>query len=80
MTLVQPADPRVPRSSCSAFWRGMTDWIRDRLTVDGMVGPDDLGLLQVIDEPQAVVDAIFDHYHTRGFEPSPSEKEAEFAL
>jgi hypothetical protein len=27
-----------------------------------------------------VVDAIFDHYHTRGFEPSPAEREAELAL
>jgi hypothetical protein len=45
-----------------------------------MVGPGDVDLLQVIDEPQAVVDAIFDHYHTRGFEPSPAEREAEFAL
>jgi hypothetical protein len=82
LTLVQTGKiRRVPLILVgSAFWRGMTDWIRDRLTVDGMVGPDDLGLLQVIDEPQAVVDAIFEHYHTRGFEPSPSEKEAEFAL
>ncbi len=57
----------------------MTDWIRDRLAVDGLVGPEDVDLLQVIDEPQAVVDAIFHHYHARGFEPSPSEREAEFA-
>ena len=82
LTLVQTGKiRRVPLILVgSAFWRGMTDWIRDRLTVDGMVGADDLGLLQVIDEPQAVVDAIFEHYHTRGFEPSPAEKEAEFAL
>jgi len=26
------------------------------------------------------VDAIFDHYHSRGFEPSPAEREAELAL
>jgi len=45
-----------------------------------MVGVDDDKLIQVIDEPQAVVDAIFNHYHSRGFEPSPSEREAELAL
>jgi uncharacterized protein (TIGR00730 family) len=82
LTLVQTGKVRrVPLILVgSAFWRGMTDWIRDRLAVDGMVSPDDPGLLQVIDEPQAVVDAIFTHYHSRGFEPSPAEREAEFAL
>jgi hypothetical protein len=45
-----------------------------------MVGIEDPDLLQVIDDPQAVVDAIFDHYQARGFEPSPAEREAELAL
>ena len=36
-----------------------------------MIDPDDLNLMQVIDEPAEVVDAIFDHYEKRGFEPSP---------
>jgi uncharacterized protein (TIGR00730 family) len=82
LTLVQTGKVRrVPLILVgSDFWRGLTDWIRERLAVDGMVSPEDPELLQVIDEPQAVVDAIFTHYHTRGFEPSPSEREAEFAL
>jgi uncharacterized protein (TIGR00730 family) len=63
-----------------AFWGGLLDWIRGRLVADGMIGADDPDLLRVIDDPQAVVDAIFDHYHQRGFEPSPSEREAELAL
>ena len=40
----------------------------------------DVEMLQVIDDPAAVVEAIFTHYHARGFELSPSEREAEFAL
>ena len=64
----------------SPFWRGLLDWIHDTLMREGMVGVDDDKLIQVIDEPQAVVDAIFNHYHSRGFEPSPSEREAELAL
>ena len=82
LTLVQTGKVRrVPLILVgSEFWSGMRDWIRDRLAVDGMVSPEDVDLLQVIDDPQAVVDAIFDHYHTRGFEPSPAEREAEFAL
>jgi len=64
----------------SAFWSGLLDWIRSQLVTDGMIGVGDPGLLQVIDDPQQVVDAIFDHYHSRGFEPSPTEREAELAL
>jgi uncharacterized protein (TIGR00730 family) len=64
----------------SGFWSGLLGWIRGRLLEDGMIGVDDPDLMQVIDDPQAVVDAIFDHYQTRGFEPSPSEREAELAL
>ena len=82
LTLVQTGKVRrVPLILVgSAFWHGMTEWIRDRLAVDGMVSPEDIDLLRILDEPQAVVDAIFEHYHSRRFEPSPSEKEAEFAL
>jgi len=29
----------------------------------------------VIDEPQGVVDAIFDYYEQRGFQPSEAERE-----
>jgi len=64
----------------SPFWKGLLDWIKGTLVAEGMVGVDDAKLLQVIYEPQAVVEAIFNHYHSRGFEPSPSEREAELAL
>ena len=64
----------------SKFWGGLLDWINGQLVADKMIGVDDPKLLQVIDDPQAVVDAIFDHYQSRGFEPSPSEREAELAL
>ncbi len=82
LTLVQTGKiRRVPLILVGeAHWRGLVDWIRERLAADGLIGPEDADLLQVIDEPQAVVDAIFDHYHTRGFTPSAAEREAEFAL
>lgn len=64
----------------SAYWKGLLDWIRGQLLVDRMIGADDLDLIRVIDDPKAVVDAIFDHYHSRGFEPSLAEREAELAL
>jgi hypothetical protein len=64
----------------SKFWKGLLDWIRGQLIADGMVGIEDPDLMTVIDDPQQVVNAIFDHYHSRGFEPSPAEREAELAL
>jgi uncharacterized protein (TIGR00730 family) len=64
----------------SAFWSGLIDWVKGQLVKEKMIGVDDPKLIQVIDDPQKVVDAIFDHYHSRGFEPSPAEREAELAL
>ncbi len=82
LTLVQTGKVRkVPIILVnSAFWGGLLTWIKGRLREEGMIGVQDPDLLQVIDDPQKVVDAIFDHYHSRGFEPSPSEREAELAL
>jgi predicted Rossmann-fold nucleotide-binding protein len=64
----------------SGYWQGLLDWMRGRMLDDKMIGAGDPDLMQVIDDPQAVVDAIFDHYQARGFEPSPAEREAELAL
>ena len=60
---------------CSAFWQGLLDWFRDRLVGEGMIDPQDLDLIQVIDEPEGVVDAIFKHYEARPFGPLPTEHE-----
>jgi uncharacterized protein (TIGR00730 family) len=57
------------------FWRGMLDWFRTTLVSEGMISPEDMNLVQLIDEPQAVVDAIFDYYEKRGFQPSEAEQE-----
>jgi uncharacterized protein (TIGR00730 family) len=57
------------------FWRGLLAWIKDRLVEEGMIDPTDVDLVRVCNEPQEVVDAIFDFYEKRGFEPSPAERE-----
>jgi len=82
LTLVQTGKVRrVPLILVgSDYWQGLVDWMKARLEAEGMVSPGDVEMLQVIDDPAAVVEAIFTHYHARGFEPSPSEREAEFAL
>jgi len=82
LTLVQTGKIRkVPVILVNAaYWKGLLDWIRGQLLADGMIGAEDPDLMRVIDDPKAVVDAIFDHYHSRGFEPSLTEREAELAL
>lgn len=65
---------------CSQFWGGMVDWFRDRLIAEGMASPEDMDLIQVIDEPDQVVEAIFKHYETRGFQLSAAEKKNQFYL
>jgi uncharacterized protein (TIGR00730 family) len=57
------------------FWRGMIDWFRTTLVSEGMISPEDMNLIQLIDEPSGVVDAIFDYYEKRGFQPSEAEEE-----
>ncbi|SCX37370.1 MULTISPECIES: TIGR00730 family Rossman fold protein [Nitrosospira] len=65
---------------CSDFWRGMIDWLQQVLVSEGMIGPEDMNLIQMIDEPGEVVDAIFKYYETRGFEPSAAEREVQLNL
>jgi uncharacterized protein (TIGR00730 family) len=57
------------------YWRGLLAWMRERLATEGMIDPADIDLVQVYDEPQQVVDAIFAFYEKRGFAPSPAERE-----
>ena len=64
----------------SKFWGGMVEWFKTSLLEEKMIGPEDLNLIQVIDEPQQIVSAIFKHYETRGFEPSASEREMQLNL
>ncbi len=44
------------------------------LVGEGTISAADLDLFQVIDTPQEVVNAIFDYYEHKGFEPSEQEK------
>ncbi|GAB7562132.1 TIGR00730 family Rossman fold protein [Methylobacillus methanolivorans] len=77
LTLIQTAKTRrIPLILVhEPFWRGMLSWIKETLAPEGMISPEDLDLLQVIDKPHEIVEAIFKHYETRGFEPSPTEQQ-----
>jgi uncharacterized protein (TIGR00730 family) len=77
LTLVQTGKMlRMPIILVHApYWRGLLDWVRGTLVTEGMIDAEDMDLFQVCDEPQAVVNAIFDYYEKRGFEPSAAERE-----
>lgn len=64
----------------SQFWNGFVEWIKAALVNEEMIHPDDVGLIQVIDDSHAVVEAIFRFYETRGFDLSPEEMEKQFSL
>jgi uncharacterized protein (TIGR00730 family) len=49
----------------TAFWKGLLDWFREKLVADGMINAADMDLVQLIDEPANVVDAIFAFYEAR---------------
>ena len=59
----------------SAFWSGLIDWMRGQLLGNGLISEGDIELIQLIDEPSRVVEAIFDYYQTRGFVPTADEHE-----
>ena len=77
LTLIQTGKARkIPLILVStAFWQGMVDWFKTRLVEEKMVDPEDIELIQLIDEPGQVVEAIFKHYEARPFGPLPSERE-----
>ncbi len=64
----------------SQFWGGMIDWFRNSLLEEEVISPEDMNLVQVIDDPEQVVSAIFKHYESRGFEQSDAERERQLYL
>ena len=65
---------------CSDFWRGLLDWFQQALIHEGYILPEDMNLVQIIDEPVEIVNAIFKYYETSGFEPTAAEKEIQLNL
>jgi hypothetical protein len=82
LTLVQTGKTRkIPIILvCEPFWRGLLDWFQKVMVSEKMIDPNDMDLIQIIDDPKEVVTAIFKHYETRGFEPSATEREIQLNL
>ena len=82
LTLVQTGKTRrIPIILVgSDYWKGMVEWFRQTLLTEGMINPEDMDLIQVIDDPASIVGAIFKHYESRGFELSDAEREMQLNL
>lgn len=46
----------------TSFWSGLLEWFETTLVDEGTISADDMNLFQLTDDPQFVVDAIFDFY------------------
>jgi hypothetical protein len=42
----------------TAYWKGLIEWIKANPMQEGMISPDDIDIIQVMDDPQAIVKTI----------------------
>jgi uncharacterized protein (TIGR00730 family) len=58
------------------YWKGLIHWMRDRLLTEGMVNPEDVDSIHLVDEPEQVT-AIVSAYHRKSvggkFSETPDE-------
>jgi hypothetical protein len=69
LTLIQTGTGRrIPIVLVDAgYWNGLLAWMREKMVTEGMIDQQDLSLMQVAENADQVVDAIFDFYEARGF-------------
>lgn len=64
LTLAQTQKiPQVPIILVqSSFWQGLIGWFRETLVAQHTINMSDVDLITLVDDPQRVVDTIFDYY------------------
>ncbi len=67
-------------SKIKDYWAGLLDWLKNTLILEGMASVQDLELIQLIDDPKQIVEAIFKHYELTGFELTPAERKIQLYL
>jgi uncharacterized protein (TIGR00730 family) len=82
LTLVQTGKSRrIPIILVdSNFWAGLIDWFKNTLVSEGTISETDLDLIQIIDDPDEIIEAIFCYYEHRRFEPTEEEAELQLNL
>ena len=46
----------------SEYWKGMIDWIKDKLLSEGCIRENDLDIIKITDDPKEVAEGIEKHY------------------
>ncbi len=82
LTLIQTGKTtRMPVILVHApFWSGLLDWFKGTLVREGVIDKDDMGLLNVVNTADEVLDVIFRYYEETGFEASEAEQEIKLNL
>lgn len=62
------------------FWKGLIDWFHNTLIPYETLSEEDLKLMQVIDDTDKILEAIFSFYEQRFFGPSEEERQKMFYL
>jgi uncharacterized protein (TIGR00730 family) len=58
------------------FWKGLLGWFKESLVPMGLINPDDMNLMQVIDDPDQVLEAVLKFYEDRDeAEPHPAKSD-----
>lgn len=47
------------------FWSGLIEWIQEQLAGRGLISPDDMDLIRLIDDEDQIIEHIFKHYENR---------------
>ena len=56
------------------FWSGLWSWVEAQLLSNKLIAAEDLNLIKITDDPQFIVNSIFDFYEKRGFALSDEER------
>ncbi len=77
LTLIQTGkSPRIPVILVHRpFWEGLVEWLKGTLVKEKTISESDLDLFCILDDPQEIVDEIFNYYEQKGFEKSAAEEE-----
>ena len=57
------------------FWKDLLNCFVTTLVDEKVIDKNDMDLIQIIDEPKEITNAIFEYYKKCGFEPSAEEAE-----
>ena len=51
------------------YWKGLLDWVNEKMLGEGKIGPQDVALMRVTDDPEEVVDLVSAAADLQGWTP-----------